>query len=202
MITFYQHSTKIPQFPIRQGSYRIPKSLKPQKFLKIRRRSRGRYFPERTPITSSKTISYIVRRISNRICFIKDRICPIWRYNFHKSTFALYQTPTKRESSPITRTASPFSQKEEWMHHSCDTSTHTFISLRPVAEILIHQSASFALINSRLRRAMLAMLSFFGQTASQARVFVQLPKPSSSILATIALARFAASGRPWGRRAN
>lgn len=59
-----------------------------------------------------------------------------------------------------------------------------------------YQSASFALMNSRLRRAMLAIVSFLGQTASQARVLVQLPKPSSSILATMALARLAASGRP------
>jgi hypothetical protein len=33
---------------------------------------------------------------------------------------------------------------------------------------------------------MLAMVSFFGQTASQARVLVQLPKPASSIAITIA----------------
>ena len=49
---------------------------------------------------------------------------------------------------------------------------------------------------------MLAMVSHFGHTASQARVLVQLPKPSSSILATIALARRAASTRPCGRRAS
>ena len=138
MITVSRLPFSILSFFFKIGSHRIPKSLKSEKDLKIRRRSGERYFPERTPIASSKTISYIVRRISNRICFIKDRICPIWRYNFHQSTFALYQTPTKRESSPTTRTASPFSQKEEWMHHLCDTSTHTFISLRPVAEILIH----------------------------------------------------------------
>ena len=45
MITFYQHSTKTPQFPIRQGSYPIPKSLKSEKDLKIRRRSGERHFP-------------------------------------------------------------------------------------------------------------------------------------------------------------
>ena len=63
-------------------------------------------------------------------------------------------------------------------------------------EHVANQSASLALINSRLRRATLAMVSFLGHTASQARVLVQLPKPSSSILATIALARLAASTRP------
>ena len=49
---------------------------------------------------------------------------------------------------------------------------------------------------------MFAIDSFLGQTASHARVFVQLPKPSSSIFAIIALARFAASGLPCGRRAS
>ena len=138
MITVRRFPFSILSFFFKIGSHRIPKSLKSEKDLKIRRRSRERYFPERTLIVSPKTISYFVRLISNRICFIKDRICPILRYNFHKSTFALYQTPTKRESSPTTHATSPISQKEEWMHHSCDTSTHTFISLRSVAEILIH----------------------------------------------------------------
>ena len=59
-----------------------------------------------------------------------------------------------------------------------------------------YQSASLALMNSRLRRAILDMLSHLGHTASQARVLVQLPNPSSSILATIALARLAASTCP------
>ena len=45
---------------------------------------------------------------------------------------------------------------------------------------------------------MLAIDSFLGHTASQARVLVQLPKPSSSIFAIMFLARLAASGRPWG----
>ena len=49
-----------------------------------------------------------------------------------------------------------------------------------------YQSASFAFMNSRLRRAMLAIDSFLGHTASQARVLVQLPKPSSSIFITMA----------------
>ena len=46
------------------------------------------------------------------------------------------------------------------------------------------------------------MLSFFGHSASQARVLVQLPKPSSSIFMIMALARRAASGRPCGSKAN
>lgn len=57
-------------------------------------------------------------------------------------------------------------------------------------------------MNSLLSLAILAMDSFLGHTASQARVFVQLPKPSSSIFATIALARLAASTRPCGSKAN
>ena len=138
MITVSRLPFGILSFFFKIGSHRIPKSLKSEKDLKIRRRSRELYFPERTSIVSPKTISYFVRRISNRICFIKDRICPIWRYNFHKSTLALYQPPTTQEFFPTTSTSSPLSQKEEWMHHSCDTSTHTFISLRSVAEILIH----------------------------------------------------------------
>src|SRR5690606_11682606 len=60
----------------------------------------------------------------------------------------------------------------------------------------------FAFRNSRLRRAILLMEIFFGHSTSQAPVLVQLPKPSSSILATIDLARRAASTLPCGRRAN
>ena len=41
-----------------------------------------------------------------------------------------------------------------------------------------------------------------GHSAWQAPVLVQLPKPSSSILATIALARRAPSTRPWGSLAS
>ena len=49
---------------------------------------------------------------------------------------------------------------------------------------------------------MLARLTCFGHSAAQAPVFVQLPKPSSSILATIALARAFASILPCGSRAS
>src|SRR5574344_2061160 len=42
----------------------------------------------------------------------------------------------------------------------------------------------------------------FGHSAWQAPVLVQLPKPSSSIFATIALARRAPSTRPCGNFAN
>ena len=58
------------------------------------------------------------------------------------------------------------------------------------------QSFSLARMKSRFRRAMLLIETFLGHSASQARVFVQLPKPSSSILANIALARRNASGLP------
>jgi hypothetical protein len=64
------------------------------------------------------------------------------------------------------------------------------------------QSLSLALMNSRLRRAMLLMETDFGHSASQARVLVQLPKPNSSILAIIALARRAASIFPCGSKAS
>ena len=43
-------------------------------------------------------------------------------------------------------------------------------------------------MNSLFNLAILAIDSFLGQTASQARVLVQLPNPNSSILAIIALA--------------
>ena len=49
---------------------------------------------------------------------------------------------------------------------------------------------------------MLASDTCFGHSAAHAPVLVQLPKPSSSILATIALARAAASTLPCGKRAN
>ena len=49
---------------------------------------------------------------------------------------------------------------------------------------------------------MLLNLMFFGHSAAHAPVLVQLPKPSSSILATIAFTRRFASVLPCGRRAN
>lgn len=55
-------------------------------------------------------------------------------------------------------------------------------------------------MKSRFKRAMLLMEMFFGHSASQARVFVQLPNPSSSILESIAFARRAASTLPCGSR--
>ena len=59
-----------------------------------------------------------------------------------------------------------------------------------------YYSENLALRNSLLRRAMCSTEIPLGHSISQARVLVQLPKPSSSILATIALALLAASGRP------
>ncbi len=49
---------------------------------------------------------------------------------------------------------------------------------------------------------MLARETDFGHSAAQAPVLVQLPKPNSSIFATIAFARRAASTLPCGKRAN
>src|SRR5690606_15174982 len=49
---------------------------------------------------------------------------------------------------------------------------------------------------------MLVIEIFLGHSTSQAPVFVQFPKPSSSIFATIDLARRAASTRPCGNNAN
>ena len=63
-------------------------------------------------------------------------------------------------------------------------------------------SANLALRYSRLRRAMLLRGTFLGHSAAQAPVLVQLPKPSSSILATMARARRLRSTWPWGSRAN
>ena len=51
-------------------------------------------------------------------------------------------------------------------------------------------------------RAMFSSEMPLGHSASQAPVFEQAPKPSSSICATIASARFAASTLPWGNSAN
>ena len=62
--------------------------------------------------------------------------------------------------------------------------------------IKVDYSENFALRNSRFRRAMWATVMPLGHSSSHARVLVQLPKPSSSILATIARALVAASGRP------
>src|SRR4030042_6599865 len=49
---------------------------------------------------------------------------------------------------------------------------------------------------------MLVSLICFGHSASQAPVFEQFPKPSSSIFSTMALTLSFASMRPCGRRAN
>ncbi len=55
-------------------------------------------------------------------------------------------------------------------------------------------------MNSRFMRAMFASLMLLGHSAAQAPVLVQLPNPSSSILATMARARRSRSTAPWGRR--
>src|SRR5688500_18640389 len=47
-------------------------------------------------------------------------------------------------------------------------------------------------------REILVMDISLGQTASQAPVKVQLPKPSLSICATMLSTRFLRSGAPWG----
>ena len=52
------------------------------------------------------------------------------------------------------------------------------------------------MMKSRFKRAMLLIEMFFGHSASQARVLVQLPNPSSSILDNMAFARRKASGLP------
>ena len=67
---------------------------------------------------------------------------------------------------------------------------------------VIFQSLILALRNSRFKRAICAMDMFLGHSCSQAPVLVQLPNPSSSILATIDLARLAASTFPCGSRAS
>ncbi len=60
----------------------------------------------------------------------------------------------------------------------------------------IYYSLNLAARNSLLRRAMWSTEIPLGHSISQALVLVQLPKPSSSIFATIARALLAASGRP------
>ncbi len=68
--------------------------------------------------------------------------------------------------------------------------------------LLKNQSFSFAQINSRFRRAMCVSETPLGHSAAQAPVLVQLPKPSSSIFESMALARAAASTLPCGNSAN
>ena len=58
------------------------------------------------------------------------------------------------------------------------------------------------MMKSRFKRAMLLIEMFFGHSASQARVLVQLPNPSSSILDNMAFARRKASGLPCGSKFN
>src|SRR3989339_193952 len=59
-----------------------------------------------------------------------------------------------------------------------------------------------ALKNSLFIRAMLTIEISLGHSASHSLSFVQFPKPSPSIIRTISMALFAASGFPWGRRAS
>ena len=68
--------------------------------------------------------------------------------------------------------------------------------------LLIYYSLSPARIYSEFSFAIFDMEISFGQTDSQACVFVQLPNPSLSIWATIFNARDFRSGSPWGRRAR
>src|SRR6056297_324943 len=63
-------------------------------------------------------------------------------------------------------------------------------------------SVKEALRYSLLSRAMCSSDIPLGHSASQAPVLVQLPKPSSSILATMAFTRRLASTLPCGRRAR
>lgn len=81
--------------------------------------------------------------------------------------------------------------KEPDMKKGCLTSRAAFD-----IKIYVDQSFSFAQMNSRFKRAILVIETFFGHSASQAPVLVQLPKPNSSIRATIAFARREASIRP------
>src|SRR5262245_45233375 len=59
-----------------------------------------------------------------------------------------------------------------------------------------------ALIQSRFMRAMFSTLIRLGQAASHSKWFVQWPKPSASICATILSTRSQRSGWPCGRRAS
>ena len=61
------------------------------------------------------------------------------------------------------------------------------------------QSANLAFSNSRLRRAMLLRGTFLGHSAAHAPVLVQLPKPSSSILRTMARAQACTFGMSLGK---
>lgn len=67
------------------------------------------------------------------------------------------------------------------------------VPLLTATDFQLSQSLHLALINSRLRRAMLLSEMFLGHSAAHAPVLVQLPNPSSSILATMARARRARS---------
>lgn len=60
----------------------------------------------------------------------------------------------------------------------------------------MNYSLNLAARNSLFKRAICSTEIPLGHSISQALVLVQLPKPSSSIFATIARALLAASGRP------
>ena len=60
----------------------------------------------------------------------------------------------------------------------------------------MYYSLNLAARNSLFKRAICSTEIPLGHSISQALVLVQLPKPSSSIFATIARALLAASGRP------
>src|SRR5690554_5652816 len=59
-----------------------------------------------------------------------------------------------------------------------------------------------ALIHSRFMRAIFSNEIDFGHSTSQAPMFEQFPKPSSSICLTIFKTRSRASGLPWGSNAS
>ena len=67
---------------------------------------------------------------------------------------------------------------------------------------LYDQSLNLAERYSRFIRAIFVTEICFGHSTSHALVFVQFPNPSSSILATMALARRAASTLPCGSKAS
>ena len=119
-------------------------------------------------------------------------ICESFRYIFLFSSvvYAQYTPSSKRNlSSKILRK----SQQQIYKH----------IQKRPPGKDGLftfmwekYYSLNLAARNSLFKRAICSTEIPLGHSISQALVLVQLPKPSSSIFATIARALLAASGRP------
>lgn len=119
-------------------------------------------------------------------------ICESFRSIFLLSSVVYAQyTPSSKEIYPRKYFANPNSKFTNTYKRDHPEKDGLFTFMRKM-----YYSLNLAARNSLFKRAICSTEIPLGHSISQALVLVQLPKPSSSIFATIARALLAASGRP------